>query len=199
MQHDQNTPHDPPAGSQPLPVPSLPGLSRPGLSRPGAISWDSMFMGVALLAAARSKDPKTQNGACIVSPENRILGVGYNGLPRGCSDHDPVYWADEDDNPFLSKHSYVVHAEVNAILNCVVLPLTGARMYATQYPCPRCAQAIIQTGIQSIVYLREKPHQLELNRATEKMCGDAKVSLIRLEGGSSVWADGLSHFLDAGA
>ncbi len=179
------------------PSTSPPTLAAGGARHGAAISWEAMFMGVALLAGARSKDPKSQNGACIANRENRILGVGYNGLPRGCSDHDPVYWADDDNSPFMSKHLYVVHAEVNAILNCVVLPLTDARMYSTQYPCPRCTQAIIQSGITEIVYLREKTHHTELNRATEKMCNDAGVRLRRLEAMPSSWAEDLSGFLSS--
>ena len=128
-----------------------------------------MFMGVALLASARSKDRRARNGACIVSPDNRIIGVGYNGLPRGCDDQDPVYWSDDDDDPFHSRHSYVVHAEINATLNCVVLPLTDATIYTTQFPCPRCAQAIIQVGIRHVIYLREKLHHESANAAAKKM------------------------------
>lgn len=139
-------------------------------SRPQAlIGWNAMFMGVALLASARSKDKRTRNGACIVTPEQRIIGVGYNGLPRGCDDSDPVYWSDDDGDAFNSRHSYVVHAEINAILNCVVLPLRGATIFTTQFPCPKCAQAIIQSGIASVVYLREKPHHVQENAAARKM------------------------------
>ena len=97
------------------------------------IGWHSMFMGVALLASARSKDHRARNGACVVTPDHRIVGVGYNGLPRGCDDADPVYWMDNDADPYESRHSYVVHAEVNAILNCVVLPLNHATIYTTQF------------------------------------------------------------------
>jgi dCMP deaminase len=139
-------------------------------SRPTAlIGWHAMFMGVAVLASARSKDHRTRNGACIATPEQRIIGVGYNGLPRGCDDGDPVYWSDDDGNAFNSRHSYVVHAEINAMLNCVVLPLRGATIYATQFPCPKCAQAIIQSGIAHVIYLREKPHHAAENAAARKM------------------------------
>lgn len=178
-------------------IPTLPTESITSGARTGAISWDSMFMGVALLAAARSKDPKTQNGACIVSSENRILGVGYNGLPRGCDDRDPIYWADKDDDPYLSKHSYVVHAEVNAILNCVVLPLTAARMYTSQFPCPRCAQAIIQTGINAVVYLREKDHHSDMNRAVTKMFNAAGIVVTVLPMEASAWAHRFTEILCA--
>lgn len=145
------------------------------------IGWHSMFMGVALLASARSKDHRARNGACIVTPENRIVGVGYNGLPRGCDDADPIYWSDNDANAFESRHSYVVHAEVNAILNCVVLPLNQATIYTTQFPCPRCAQSIIQCGIHKVVYLREKPHHAQANAASRKMFEAAGLQVERLQ------------------
>ncbi|MGE0803341.1 MAG: cytidine/deoxycytidylate deaminase family protein [Lautropia sp.] len=162
------------------------------------IHWHSMFMGVALLAAARSKDQRKRNGACIASADNKILGVGYNGLPRGCNDGDPAYWADDDDDPLRSRHSYIVHAEVNAILNCVVLPLTGSTIYATQFPCPRCVQSIIQVGIRRVVYLEKKSHQVAQNGAAEKMLADAGVavlSLAELEASAAQWCDRLDGFI----
>jgi dCMP deaminase len=159
--------------------------------RPSAlIGWHEMFMGVALLASARSKDHRARNGACIVSSDKRILGVGYNGLPRGCDDADPIYWSDEDGDAFRSRHSYVVHAEINATLNCVVHPLTGAAIYTTQFPCPRCAQAIIQAGITSVIYLREKHHHHAENAAAKKMFASSSVECRALEvvdGGSMEW------------
>ncbi|MES2398399.1 MAG: dCMP deaminase family protein [Pseudomonadota bacterium] len=145
------------------------------------IDWHSMFMGVALLASARSKDHRARNGACIVTPDHRIVGVGYNGLPRGCNDSDPIYWSDDDNDPFHSRHSYVVHAEINATLNCVVLPLTNATIYTTQFPCPRCAQAIIQAGIRKVVYLREKKHHVGENAAANKMFASSAVACEKLE------------------
>ena len=162
------------------------------------IHWHSMFMGVALLASARSKDSRKRNGACVVSPDNKIVGVGYNGLPRGCSDHDETYWMDDDSDPFLSRHSYIVHAEVNAILNCVVLPLTGATIYATQFPCPKCVQSIIQVGIRRVVYLEKKSHQVRVNEAASKMLADAGVvveALSDVDTGSAGWSMGLSRFI----
>lgn len=162
------------------------------------IHWHSMFMGVALLAAARSKDARKRNGACIASPDNKIVGVGYNGLPRGCDDNDPAYWADDDSDPLQSRHSYIVHAEVNAILNCVVLPLTGSVIYATQFPCPKCVQSIIQVGIKRVVYLEKKPHQVALNEAAAKMLADAQVevcSLAEIEPSAAAWCDSLAGFI----
>ena len=164
------------------------------------IHWHSMFMGVALLAGARSKDARKRNGACIASPDNRILGVGYNGLPRGCDDTDPTYWLDNDDDPYQSRHSYIVHAEVNAILNCVALPLTGGTIYATQFPCPRCTQSIIQVGIKTVVYLEKKPHHAASIAAANKMLENAGVaihSLAELEAASASWCVQLENFITA--
>lgn len=164
------------------------------------IHWHSMFMGVALLAAARSKDHRKRNGACIASADNKILGVGYNGLPRGCDDDDPAYWNDNDADPFQSRHSYIVHAEVNAILNCVTLPLTGSTLYATQFPCPRCVQAMIQVGVARVVYLEKKSHQVGLNDASTKMLRDAKVQVValdELESASGQWCGDLARFIES--
>ena len=144
------------------------------------MSWDAYFMAIAKLSAFRSKDPKTQNGACIVDTKRKIIGIGYNGLPRGCIDDDPVYWMDTDDNDLLrSKHTYVVHAEKNAIYNCMAHDMTGASMYITQFPCNTCAQAIIQVGIQTVIYVNMKnhAHHKQMNRAVEKMLSDACVEI----------------------
>lgn len=162
------------------------------------IDWHSMFMGVALLASARSKDSRKRNGACIASADYKIVGVGYNGLPRGCDDNDPTYWSDDDNDPLHSRHSYIVHAEVNAILNCVVLPLTGSTIYTTQYPCPRCVQSIIQVGIQRVVYLEKKSHQVALNEASAKMLQDAGIdvqALQEMEMQAATWCQELSSFI----
>ena len=83
------------------------------------LNWESYFMGIALFSSLRSKDPKTQNGACIVDHKKRIVSIGYNGLPRGCDDNEPHFWMDEDDDAFHSKHTYTVHAERNAIYNAI--------------------------------------------------------------------------------
>lgn len=144
------------------------------------LGWHAFFMGVAILASARSKDFRTRNGACVVAPGNRIVGVGYNGLPRGCDDADPDYWLDDDSDPFRSRHSYIVHAEINAILNCVVLPLNGASLYATQFPCPKCAHAVIQSGIGRVIFLRDKAHHERYNLAVNKMFADAGIEVVAL-------------------
>ena len=139
------------------------------------MSWDTYFMSVAVLSSFRSKDPKTQNGACIVDRHMKIIGIGYNGLPRGCDDNNPDYWADDDSDVLKSKHTYVVHAEKNAIYNCMAHDMSGASMYVTQFPCNTCAQAIIQVGIKSVIYANRKEHHDELNQAVESMFRDAGV------------------------
>lgn len=144
------------------------------------MSWHSYFMSIALLSSFRSKDSKTQNGACIVDPNHKIIGIGYNGLPVGCDDDDPQFWQDEDDSDLLhSKHTYVVHAEKNAIYNCMAHDMQGARLYTTQFPCNTCAQAIIQVGIKQVIYLRKKQHSSHvlINQAVDKMFAAAGVTV----------------------
>ena len=119
------------------------------MKRKDYLTWDEYFMGVALLASKRSKDPNTQVGACIVDEYDRILSTGYNGFPYGCSD-DEYPWDREGDEGF-TKYPFVVHAELNAILNCRGKNLTGSRIYVALYPCNECAKAIIQAGIKEVV------------------------------------------------
>ena len=119
------------------------------------ISWDSYFMGIAMLSAKRSKDPNTCVGACIVSPENKILSLGYNGMPTGCSD-DEYPWIREAENPLDSKYLYVCHAEMNALLNYSGIGLKGAKVYVTLFPCNECTKALIQSGIHEVIYLNDK-------------------------------------------
>jgi len=118
------------------------------------ISWDEYFMGVAILSGMRSKDPSTQVGSCIVSKENKILSMGYNGLPMGCSD-DEFPW-NRDGEPVDNKYFYVAHSELNAILNYRGGSLEGAKIYVLLFPCNECAKAIIQSGIKTIVYDSDK-------------------------------------------
>ena len=118
------------------------------------IGWDDYFMGVSLLAADRSKDPSTQVGACIVSDDNRILSTGYNGFPKGCSD-DIFPW-NRDERAGETKYNFVVHAELNAILNAGGKSLVGSRIFVSLFPCHECAKAIIQAGVKEVVYLSDK-------------------------------------------
>ena len=145
------------------------------MKRRDYISWDEYFMGVSLLAAKRSKDPNTQVGACIVDQNNIILSTGYNGFPYGCSDDDyPWERAGAD-----TKYNYVVHAELNAILNASGKDLHGAKLYVDLFPCNECAKAIIQSGIAEIVYLYDKYADSAATIASKKMLTSAGVKLTR--------------------
>ncbi len=143
------------------------------MKRTDYISWDEYFMGVALLAAMRSKDPNTQVGACIVDAENRILSTGYNGFPSGCSD-DEFPWDREGED---TKYPYVVHAELNAILNARGKNLYGSRIYVALFPCNECAKAIIQSGIREVVYLSDKYATTPTTCASKRMLASAGVVL----------------------
>ncbi|KAJ3678267.1 hypothetical protein LUZ60_002070 [Juncus effusus] len=125
--------------------------------RKGYISWDDYFMAIAFLSAKRSKDPNRQVGACLVSQNGVILGIGYNGFPRGCSD-DKLPWAKKSENgePLETKYPYVVHAEVNAILNTNHASAAGQKLYVTMFPCNECAKIIIQSGVSEVIYFVEK-------------------------------------------
>ena len=125
------------------------------MKRTDYLSWDEYFMGIALLAGLRSKDPGTQVGACIVSQKNKILSIGYNGMPTGCSD-DEMPWDRENENPLQTKYMYVCHAELNAILNNAGASLQGAKLYVSLFPCNDCAKAIIQSGIKEVIYQCDK-------------------------------------------
>lgn len=137
------------------------------------ISWDEYFMGVAKLSALRSKDPNTQVGACIVSEDNKILSMGYNGLPIGCSD-DEFPWNREGD-PLDNKYMYTAHSELNAILNYRGGSLDNAKMYVTLFPCNECAKAIIQAGIKTLVYDIDKYADTASVIASKRMLNAAGV------------------------
>ncbi|KAL3571270.1 hypothetical protein D5086_028519 [Populus alba] len=121
------------------------------------LSWDDYFMAIAFLSAERSKDPNRQVGACLVSQNGIILGIGYNGFPRGCSD-DKLPWAKVGFKliPLIVCCSYVCHAEVNAILNTNHASAAGQRLYVTMFPCNECAKIIIQSGVSEVIYFVEK-------------------------------------------
>ncbi len=143
------------------------------MKREDYISWDEYFMGIAMLTALRSKDPNSQVGACIVSPENKILSLGYNGMPIGCSD-DEMPWSREG-SPLDTKYMYVCHAELNAILNSPYSTLKGSRVYVTLFPCNECAKAIIQSGIKEIIYLSDKYHDTDSSVASRTLLSAAGV------------------------
>ena len=146
------------------------------MKRTDYISWDEYFMGIAMLAARRSKDPSTQVGACIVSPENIIISTGYNGMPKGCSD-DEFPW---DRTGAETKYPYVVHAELNAILNANGRDLRDSRVYVALFPCNECAKAIIQSGVKEVVYLSDKYAGTAENLASKRMLDAAGVKYSRL-------------------
>ena len=147
------------------------------MKRTDYISWDEYFMGIAMLAAKRSKDPSTQVGACIVSQDNIIISTGYNGMPKGCSDDEFPWGRDGDD----VKYPYVVHAELNAILNANGRDLRGSRVYVALFPCNECAKAIIQSGVKEVVYLSDKYKDTMGNIASKRMLDAAGVKVTKLQ------------------
>ena len=143
------------------------------------IAWDDYFMGVSLLAANRSKDPSTQVGACIVGEDNRILSTGYNGFPKGCSD-DTFPW-NRDASKGETKYNFVVHAELNAILNAGGRSLVGSRIFVSLFPCHECAKAIIQAGVKEVVFLSDKYNGTESDNASKRMLDAAGVKYTKLK------------------
>ena len=142
------------------------------------LSWDEYFMGIALLSSKRSKDPNTQVGACIVSDKNKIMSVGYNGLPSGCSD-DEYPW-ERDGDTLKTKYPYVCHAELNAILNNRFGDLENCRIYVPLFPCNECAKAIIQSGIKEVVYISDKYDGTPSVSASKRMFASAGVKTRKL-------------------
>ncbi|CAG2242042.1 comEB [Mytilus edulis] len=141
------------------------------------LDWDEYFMALAFLSAQRSKDPKTQVGACIVNKDNRIVGMGYNGMPNYCKDEDFPWEKGQtaEDN----KHLYVCHAELNAVVNKIQADVKGCRMFVTLFPCNECAKIIIQSGIEEVIYNEmpdiqegeKKQEKEESRKAAQKMFG----------------------------
>ena len=146
------------------------------MKRKDYLSWDEYFMGVAKLAALRSKDPNTQVGACIVDSNNVILSTGYNGFPIGCSDDD-FPWIRSAEREEDTKYPYVVHAELNATLNAGGKDLRGSRIYVALFPCNECAKSIIQSGISEVVYLSDKYRDTPMTMASRRMLEMAGVKL----------------------
>ena len=143
------------------------------MKRKDYISWDEYFMGVSLLSGMRSKDPNTQVGACIVSEDNKILSMGYNGFPIGCSDEE-FPWEREGDM-IESKYAYVTHSELNAILNYRGGSLKGAKLYVSLFPCNEYAKAIIQSGIKTVIYDDDKYANTPGNICSRRMFDAAGV------------------------
>ncbi len=149
------------------------------MKRENYLTWDEYFMGIALLSSQRSKDPSTQVGACIVNDDNHIMSVGYNGMPRFCSD-DAFPW-NKDGDALNSKYFFVCHAELNAILNFRGGSLRDCRVYTTLFPCNECAKAIIQAGIKEVIYMCDKYKDTASVIASKKMFDFARVSYRQYE------------------
>ncbi len=147
--------------------------------RSDTLSWDEYFMGLAHLSALRSKDPSTQVGAAIVDENKRVVSVGYNGFPKGCSD-DEFPWEREGKSMLEMKYAFVVHAELNAILNSA-RPVRGCTLYVSLFPCNECAKAIIQSGIKRIVYESDKYADTEAIHASKRMLVAAGVEMTRID------------------
>lgn len=138
------------------------------------LNWEEYFMGIAKLSSLRSKDPNTQVGACVVSNDNRILTIGYNGAPNGFDD-DIFPW-DRDGNVLNTKYPYVCHAEMNALVNYrgSNKQFDGATVYVTLFPCNECAKLIVQLGIKEVIYLSDKYDGTDMNTVAKRLfdtCG----------------------------
>ncbi|XP_018431722.1 PREDICTED: deoxycytidylate deaminase isoform X1 [Nanorana parkeri] len=132
------------------------------------LEWCEYFMAVAFLSAQRSKDPSSQVGACIVNPENKIVGIGYNGMPNGCPD-DVLPWARKAAHNLDTKYPYVCHAELNAIMNKNSADVKGCVLYVALFPCNECAKLIIQAGIKEVIYMSDKYHDNPEMKAARRM------------------------------
>ena len=149
--------------------------------RENYINWDEYFMAIAKLSAMRSKDPSTQVGACIVSNDNRILSIGYNGAPNGFDD-EKFPWGREGEN-LNTKYPYVCHAEMNAILNYrgSKKDLENSKIYVDLFPCNECAKQIIQSGIKHVIYLCDKYADTDGVKASKRMFEECGVTYQKLD------------------
>ena len=147
------------------------------MKRENYLSWQEYFMGIAILSAKRSKDPVTQVGACIVI-DDKIIGIGYNGFPRGNND-DNMPWGKEGEY-LETKYPYVVHAELNAILNSNK-SVKDATIYVTHFPCNECSKAIIQSGISKVVYFSDKHKDKDSTKASIRMLQNAGIEVEKID------------------
>lgn len=145
------------------------------------LDWEEYFMAIAKLSSMRSKDPSTQVGSCIVSLDNRILSIGYNGAPNGFDDNK-FPWGREGEN-LNTKYPYVCHAEMNAILNYrgSKKDLENAKIYVDLFPCNECAKIIIQSGIKEVIYLSDKYADSENNIASRKLFDACNIKYRKLK------------------
>lgn len=144
------------------------------------ITWNEYFMLIAQVCALRSADTNTKVGACIVDTDNKIIGTGYNGMPSFECNDDMLPWSNEADSWLATKYPYVVHAEMNAILNSTKSSLKGCVLYVTHYPCCDCAKAIIQCGIKSIYYIEDKHPEQDIFKAARILLEKANIECIKM-------------------
>uniref|UniRef100_A0A2C9JL10 dCMP deaminase n=1 Tax=Biomphalaria glabrata TaxID=6526 RepID=A0A2C9JL10_BIOGL len=153
-------------------------MTGPPTKRSSYLEWEEYFMAIAFLSAQRSKDPRTQVGACIVNQDKKIIGIGYNGMPNGCSD-DKMPWNkaenDKEESWLQSKTPYVCHAELNAVLNKNLADIKGCIIYVALFPCNMCAQIIIQSGISEVIYYSDKYHNQAKFKASRHLLDTAGV------------------------
>eukprot|EP00794_Sanderia_malayensis_P007377 gene7377-8197_t len=166
--------NDGPATPEPLLLNNNPPSNNPSVKRSDYLSWPDYFMAIAFLSAQRSKDPSTQVGACIVNDEKKIVGIGYNGMPLGCDD-DKMPWGREGDSIMDTKHAFVCHAEMNAILNKNSADVKRCTIYVALFPCNECTKLIIQAGIKEVIYYSDKYHDRPEMAASRKMLDMAKI------------------------
>ena len=142
------------------------------------LKWDEYFIGLAILCALRSKDPNTRVGACIVNDENKVISLGYNGMPIGCADSD-MPWGKDKDEYLDNKYPFVCHAELNAVVNCYGKNIKNSTLYTTLFPCNECAKVIIQSGIKKVIYMDDKYKGTKSNIAAKHMFDLASVEYIK--------------------
>ena len=142
-------------------------------ARQNAISWDECFMRMAHVIALRSKDPSTQAGSVIVNAKNVVVGMGYNGFPRGI-DNDVFPW-ERDGKLGETKYAYVCHSEENAVYNSNN-STDGGKIYCTLFPCNEWAKTIIQNGITEVIFESDKYHDVESFVIARRMFDAAGVS-----------------------
>ncbi|TQC51423.1 dCMP deaminase family protein [Mycoplasmopsis mucosicanis] len=144
-----------------------------------SLYWDGYFMALSKVSALRSKDPSTQVGACIVDKDKKVVGLGYNGMPKGIDD-DTFPWDREASKPKDTKYPYVIHAEVNAIINAFG-KTKGATLYTSLYPCSNCAKTIVQAGIDTVIYESDKYHDTEDGEIARKILQSCNINCVQLE------------------
>lgn len=150
--------------------------------RKNCLSPNDVFMAIARIVAQQSKDPITQTGAVVVDKNYKLLGVGYNDWPRGI-ENGAFSWSNDfgenKKNILKTKYPYVVHAEVNAILNASGL-IENGKIYCLLFPCNECAKIIIQSGIKTVFYEDDRQNRDKNSFAISKKLFDkAKVNYIR--------------------